>query len=181
MVTENGRRPWDRREKESEPAYRAFLAWRDQQRRNVAALARQLKKSQSLLWRWHRKHRWAERARAWDAHLQRQWEEQREDLFEELMERRRRRAKELDGIARVLSRAGLSGAREVPLKPEVCVRLAERYARLVTDLEERMLAGEEEGPEETFDSVARNLDDATLHRLIKLARREEKRLMRGGR
>ncbi len=150
----------------------------------MAALARELDKSQSLLWRWHRRHRWAERARAWDAHLQRQWEQEQKDLFEELMERRRRRARELDGIARVLARSGLSREAEVPLKPDVCMRLGERYARLVSELEQRMLAelaGEEEEPQESFYSIARRLDDESLRKLIKLLRKEERRLRGGGR
>ncbi len=59
--------PWDRLPGESQPAYKAFLAYRDAGGcRSVRSLARQVGKSRSLLFRWSSRHRWTARAQAWD-------------------------------------------------------------------------------------------------------------------
>ncbi len=59
---------WEQREKESAPAYEAFLAYRDAEpgQRTVRAVAQKLDKSVTLIGRWSSQHDWLDRARSWD-------------------------------------------------------------------------------------------------------------------
>src|SRR5262245_17645292 len=58
---------WDRLPTESEEAGEAFVLWRDAGvDRNASAVARRLQKSRQLLQRWASRHRWNERALAYD-------------------------------------------------------------------------------------------------------------------
>jgi hypothetical protein len=99
------------------------------------------------------------------------------DARRELTRRRLRRAKEMDGVARALARAGLRpdlhGA-EIPLKPEDCFRYGERYARLATEIEDRALS--DDGGGQSAGSLADELsliDDPALRRIVEEARRAE--------
>ena len=68
---DNGeRRPYDRRPSESEPAWQAFVAFRDLgPGRTVAAVGKALGKSGNLMDRWCQRWDWRARARSWDAAL----------------------------------------------------------------------------------------------------------------
>jgi hypothetical protein len=63
---------WDRREKESAVAHKAFRLYRDMgDDRALSKVAAELDKSFTLIGRWSGKHEWVERVTAWDAEQQR--------------------------------------------------------------------------------------------------------------
>jgi hypothetical protein len=67
MEAQAAPRLWERRPDETEAAFAAFGAYREAgPSRNLAAVARALHKHESLLRRWAARHRWRERAWAWD-------------------------------------------------------------------------------------------------------------------
>ena len=63
---------WDRRENESAPAYEALMTYLEGGLdRSVNAVSRKLSKSRTLISRWSFTHEWVERARSWDADIER--------------------------------------------------------------------------------------------------------------
>jgi hypothetical protein len=59
--------PWDRQPGESIPAFEAFRAYREAgEARSLRQVARELRKSPSLIFRWSSSHAWVARALAWD-------------------------------------------------------------------------------------------------------------------
>ena len=63
--------PWERQEGEGGKAYEAFAVYRDMGAgRTVSGVARQLRKSRTLVDRWKRQWNWAERVRAYDRELE---------------------------------------------------------------------------------------------------------------
>lgn len=83
-MIEQERKPYDQQAGESEPAWQAFVAFRDLgPGRTVAAVGKTLGKSGNLVDRWCQRWNWRARAHRWDTDLDRQ----RRD---ELVERRRR-------------------------------------------------------------------------------------------
>ena len=67
-----GDAPWERKPKESAPAYEAFSAYRDMgPERALRAVAQQLGKSRALIERWSRNWGWQDRVRAYDDSIQR--------------------------------------------------------------------------------------------------------------
>lgn len=103
---------WERREVESVQSWDAFRIYRDMgAERSYAAVARQLRKSLTLINRWGRVNEWALRVRAWDAHLDvlRRREREQESLAE--LESFRKRQRDLAAAATnaaigLLSKAG---------------------------------------------------------------------------
>ena len=166
-------RPWERQPQESQKAHQAFCAWLGQVHRNVAALARELGLSLSLLWRWHKRHAWPDRALAFDREMARQREADLRRHRQQVMERRQRRAEEADAAGRVLLRWGMRAdphSGEVHRVEEAPLRQGERYLRLATEIEDRLLAGGE--PDASGTSIEDELwqmDDPALRRLIALA------------
>lgn len=63
---------WEQRERESDPAYQAFLLYRDQKKgaRSITKAASELDKSRALIGRWSSDWTWQARVAAWDEHLQ---------------------------------------------------------------------------------------------------------------
>lgn len=62
--------PWDQMPREGSKAYTAFRMYLEGGgQRSVAAVARELRKSEGLLRRWKRQWSWSERVAAWDDHL----------------------------------------------------------------------------------------------------------------
>src|SRR4051794_27080326 len=89
--------PWDRRPKESEEAYAAFLAYRDAgRRRSIAAVGQGVGKSGALLERWSSRWHWVERSLAWDNHLRA--ERDRVEVRELLAHERRKRREIREGL-----------------------------------------------------------------------------------
>lgn len=71
-MNDQDRQPYDRQPGESEPAWQAFVAFRDRgPGRTVAEVGRKLGKSVNLMDRWCQRWDWRARARAWDAALDR--------------------------------------------------------------------------------------------------------------
>lgn len=67
--------PWDRMDGETDPAWAAFVAYRDMGlERSLSKLAQDLHKSKQLLGGWSRKHSWQVRCNAWDREQDRQWQ-----------------------------------------------------------------------------------------------------------
>jgi hypothetical protein len=65
--------PYDRREKETEPAFQAFVTYRDMGlgARSIIAVSQQLGKSETLISRWSKLHDWVKRVRAYDIEVDR--------------------------------------------------------------------------------------------------------------
>ena len=168
-------RPWDRQPRESETAYAAFRSFLEQApRRNMARLQRELGVSLSLLWRWHRRHRWKERALAYDQEMAREREADLRRDRRQLVERQLRRAEEADAVGRLLLRRGVprdphSG--EVHGIDEAALKCSERLLKLATEVEVRCLAGgEPEASATGIEEEVWRLEDGALRRLIDLAR-----------
>jgi hypothetical protein len=82
--------PWDRRPRESDPAWQAFVAYRDSEiPRSIRRTAEQLAKSRQLVGRWSTEHDWQDRVAAWDLEQDRQ---RREAMAKENVEAGRRHA-----------------------------------------------------------------------------------------
>jgi hypothetical protein len=137
--------PWERQPGEPDRAFAAFCCYRDAgARRSLDAVGRQLYEGQvgrrrgttGRLQEWSSAWRWVERARAWDAELDRQ---AREAELEAVREMRRRHAEE----AREFQTRALERLRSLPLEelgaPEV-LRFFVEAAKL-----ERLSRGEADG------------------------------------
>lgn len=168
-------RPWDRQPRESEAAYAAFRSFLEQTpRRNMARLQRELGVSLSLLWRWHRRHRWKERALAYDQQMAREREADLRRDRRQVLERQLRRAEEADAVGRLLLRRGVprdphSG--EVHGIDESALKCSERLLKLATEVEVRCLAGgEPEASATDIEEEVWRMEDGALRRLIDLAR-----------
>ena len=91
MATGAEPKPWEQMSSESGPAYATFLAYRDLgPKRTYVAAARLVGRHESLLRRWATRHRWRERAWAYDLDQARQEEtvvrQQRETVLRERLE-----------------------------------------------------------------------------------------------
>jgi CRP-like cAMP-binding protein len=101
--------PWDRQPRETEPAYEAFLAYRDLgSGRSLAKVGAGLGKSEALMERWSSRWGWVERARAYDVEVQRRSDE---DFFSEA--RKHARSKRHAQIAELNAEALALPAREL--------------------------------------------------------------------
>ena len=76
---------WDRQPDESYPAFEAFQIYLTH--RSYCKVAEELTKSTTLIKRWAKKHRWRERADAWDSEISRQAMERASEDFAAMVER----------------------------------------------------------------------------------------------
>lgn len=76
---------WDRQPDESYPAFEAFQTYLTH--RSYCKVAEELTKSTTLIKRWAKKHRWRERADAWDSEISRQAMERASEDFAAMVER----------------------------------------------------------------------------------------------
>jgi hypothetical protein len=84
----SGELAWERQAGESEPAFMAFAAYRDQSTpRSLAKLSKELEKSRQLLERWSSRHGWVSRVAAFDMDRDRRRREARRREDEELVGR----------------------------------------------------------------------------------------------
>ena len=178
MSDEGPARPWEPRPGETPRAYAKFRRYLEQgPGRSIPKLAAELGMSESTLYDLSAKHEWRPRALAWDADIARRRDEVLLADREELLQRQLRRAKEADAVGRALTRMGLRPddyAGELQLDPVECLRYGERYSRFATDLEDRLLAGEEsEASSEGIADELFGLDDPALRRVIEEAKRAE--------
>ena len=69
--------PWDQQPKESSRAFASFVANRDLGlRRSCNAIARQLKLNPTSVLELCKRHNWQERVKAWDAHIDKETQQQ---------------------------------------------------------------------------------------------------------
>ena len=61
---------WERQPKETDPAFRAFCAYRDMPKRSLDTLSRNLSKSLPLLKGWSSRWNWQERCREYDNYIE---------------------------------------------------------------------------------------------------------------
>lgn len=65
--------PWEQQKGESNPAYEAFQTYLNMDRqRSLRAVARELGKSETLIFRWSSRNNWQERIRAYNNYVQRE-------------------------------------------------------------------------------------------------------------
>ncbi|HEU5032670.1 MAG TPA: hypothetical protein VFV01_47660 [Spirillospora sp.] len=70
-------KPWERQPDETPQAFEAFARYRDMPgRRSMDRVAKELHKSHALMGRWSVRHRWVERAAAFDAAEDEAWREE---------------------------------------------------------------------------------------------------------
>lgn len=133
-MTERATDPWERLPDETSLAYAAFRQYRDLgPTRTVDAMPTVSAHSAQ---RWSRRHRWIERAHAWDAEAYRIEDARRLDQIREMDENHQR-------AARALLTAGLRALQDLgPLTPHQ----AARFVDLGTRLERSALLGEHMPP-----------------------------------
>ncbi len=129
---DNTPKPWDRRDKETPKAYKAFCLYRDlpTQQRSLSKVAETLQKSYTLIGRWSRTYGWVERAGAWDDENDRIAREiaQREQA-EEIKKMRKRHA-DLATAMLVKSAQALRRIPEDEIKPSDVSRMVEVASKL---------------------------------------------------
>lgn len=165
--------PWDRQKDETPIAYAAFVVYRDLARaRSFAAAGRTLGKSDSLIRGWAVRHRWRERAWAWDLHQTQQdgvvARRERDAGVQQLMDDGSRlwRAA-MAYFWSLIDRDPETGKAVFGPKftPAVAVKLCELTLRIQTGLAGRPDALESDQPADPFQ-----LSSAELTELIGLAR-----------
>ena len=108
-------RAWERRAAESDPAWRAFVLYRDQgQERSIRRVAQELNKSASLIGRWSAAHDWAGRVAAWASEQDRV---RRDTYLDEVEQVARRHARALEDQVLALSSPAAELAMRVLARP----------------------------------------------------------------
>lgn len=124
MAATPRRDPWDRRDNESDPAWEAFVAYRDLGlTRSNAQVAQRLGKSKTLIDRWSRNHSWVLRSAAWDRDQDKMWQR-------ELAAARRKAAKRNVDLAEAMKNVAAGSLLKLAqsneaLKPADVARLME--------------------------------------------------------
>jgi len=113
LPAENTRRPWDRQPGEPNAAWEAFRRYRDMPstQRNIRRLAGAIEQEReeaeesgiapipvgdyAALARWSREYNWVERASAWDAEVDRVWQEEQFEAVREAARRQWENSKKL--------------------------------------------------------------------------------------
>ena len=167
---------WERQPGESAVAYAAFRAYLDLgPTRTLIAVARQLGKNRSLIYRWGEHHAWQTRAYVWDITRAREEEVLSRHAREEMVQRLLKDAEGLQklsmaAIRRLVQRDPATG--ELTLSGEVDYKGAIRLYRLSLDLQKHLPAlppppsTEPRDPEEQLQL----LSDEELTTLVRLAK-----------
>ena len=93
-------KPWERLEKETDPAWQAFCAYRDLgPNRSTAKAARLVGKSKKLMDGWSSKHEWVRRVRAWEDLIDKQKREAQLDEVGKMQRRHIQLAMNMQGLA----------------------------------------------------------------------------------
>ena len=158
-------KPWEQQPGEGPRAFEAFAVYRGMgARRSYAKVGRKLGKSLTLISRWGQRHRWLERADAWDAERDRR-------TLERLSKGAAAMRKAHAGVARaMLAKAAqaLEGLDPEGMAPRDVTAMAEAAARL-----ERLSRGEATGRSEASVQVSAARDpyeELTTEELRALAR-----------
>ena len=134
---------------ESEPAWIAFMTYRDMDQRTIQKVCDKLKKSRMLVGRWVKKWRWRERAEAWDMYKD---EERRRAELDEIADMKRRHVQLAQGmqqlgaleLQRLLEAARAKKKDGAGLTPQDVQKLIDAGAKL-----ERITRGEPGGDEQS--------------------------------
>lgn len=106
-------KPWDRQPGESDPAWAAFVVYRDLGlERSTAKVRENTGKNRRLIEGWSSKNSWVVRVQAWDAEQDKQWQR---DLAAERRKAARRNI-EISGQMKDLAVAGIGHLTEAPEK-----------------------------------------------------------------
>jgi len=133
--------PWDRQPGESGKAFEAFAIYRDLgPSRTILEVARRLSKSRQLLTRWAKKHRWHERAAAYDLYLDSIVQKAEEERKRRLADQRAKIAEAALSLvalnlAKLLQQARDPGA--PPERMQAVARLLEAASRVIGDESDR--------------------------------------------
>jgi hypothetical protein len=94
-------KPWDRRPDESDPAWEAFVEYRDLgAARSLAKVAQRLLKSKTLVTRWSARYDWRERVEAYDASLDQVRQTATEETLVDMAARHATQAQAMQELAR---------------------------------------------------------------------------------
>ena len=168
-------KPWEQMPGESGPAYAAFLVNRDLGRsRTFKATADRVGKHESLMRRWATRHRWRERAWAWDLHQARQQEtvvrQQRESLLRERLDDLDRMGRACLAFFRTMVRRDPETG-EISFDPRFTPQVALRFLELALKAQGAFDRPEpEDRSEERSAADLFGLADGELEALIEAAR-----------
>jgi hypothetical protein len=113
--------PYDRQPQETDPAWEAFVLYRDLGTdRTLAQVAKDLGKSTTLIEGWSARHNWVERCGLWDARVD---QERRSGMLEEIRETGRRHI----SIARIFQQKVLERLQELTVDELSPTQLAQWF------------------------------------------------------
>jgi hypothetical protein len=153
---------YDRFKNESDPAWEAFVAYRDLgTSRSLAVTAKALGKSVALMERWSRTNSWVTRVRAYDAECDRHKTAGEFAAIEEMRNRQIALACDMQNLVAAELEKIMRFSTEQPdkavLKPIDILRLCEHSSRL-----ERLCRGEPGSIEEKIESAPQEIDYSIL-------------------
>jgi hypothetical protein len=163
------RDPWERQPGEAVKAFRAFVAYRDDDDRSLVKVGRELGRSPQLIERWSKRWRWVERVASWADHLDAEKRRARVRAIEELEERHAQLAKStLNLVVKELIRR-----QSQPLERMSVTEMARLFEvsvkveRLALGADTERVAVEHSGEVETRAKIdLSKLSNETLDRLI---------------
>jgi len=143
--------PWDRQDREPPKAWDAFVTYRDlgPRERSTAKVGQELGKPKGLCDRWSSMWNWVERAAAFDAFVDADWQREllatQGDAVRELLESARLlRSKAHDYLLK------LADEDLEKLKPEVVIKMMLAASRMISDA---YTAASKAAPDDTQDDV----------------------------
>lgn len=173
-------KPWDRQPGETDPAWAAFVVYRDLGlERSGAKVGKELGKSHQLIERWSAKNAWVTRVQAWDREQDRLWQR-------DLAAVRRNAAKrnlEISTAMKDLAAAGINALAESPGQLEA--RDVSRLVEVAAKVEALSTGGptEIQGKAEvdhgglTAEQIDQLTDEERLSRMQQLIREAEQRVL----
>lgn len=123
--------PYERQPKETDPAWRAFLVYRDDPERSQSKVARTLSKSKQLIGGYSVKWRWRDRVEAWDREADDRARAAKLDEIEEMQRRHIQLAQGMQQLA----------AKELARKLEAAKANQKRGQLSAKDMRELLEAG----------------------------------------
>jgi hypothetical protein len=167
-------KPWEQQRHESAAAFAAFLIYLGLgAERTFIAVARQLGRHKSLVYRWARRHCWADRAYQWDLTRARETEavvrqEREEALRRQLRDADRMQRLSMARVSSMVFRDDQTG--QITIAPDVTVADAVRLYRLALQIQrDQPPVPQQPGNGPAADDVLDSLSDVELQQLITLA------------
>lgn len=150
---------WERREGESGQAWEAFRTFRDLgETRTLAAVAQELRKSDSLIRRWAKTHEWKKRVLAYDNELQKQ-------ELAELKKRRKKDAAQLYNLASHIFSKGIEGLNQLDTS-KMTPREILQYLQAAVELQEQASSRSIEALENSGDTEEQAEEKQTVHIIL---------------